>query len=338
MKYTTYAVVFIATLFKTLDVFASSIPAPLQQILDNATSNGDVDGPYRYPTDLTRGIVPKRLHSHNDYWRDVPFYSALATGCVSIEADVWLYNSTLFVGHEPSALTPARTLSSLYIEPIMKSLDMMNPASAFLSSESKPRPNGLYDTENAQSVYLHIDLKTPGRETYSQIMREVEPLHNRGYLTVSKDSRPLTIVLTGEVPVDMVLAQPADKRLAFLDAHLDDMTLDMEDINGDIAPLASTDFIACIAKVETPTMSPKDALRALETRNGTLTSAQSKRLQGLIDKAKRKGIGTRFWNTPQWPQAVRRRVQHQLWSMGVELISVDDLDAAGEEVGSWEDM
>ena len=32
----------------------------------------------------------KNIHSHNDYWRDVPLYSALANGVRSIEADVWL--------------------------------------------------------------------------------------------------------------------------------------------------------------------------------------------------------------------------------------------------------
>ena len=74
----------------------SDIPLskPLQSILSHAQQ-----GPYyTYPTDLTQGIVPKALHSHNDYWRPIPFYSALSVGAVSIEADVWLYNGTLHVG------------------------------------------------------------------------------------------------------------------------------------------------------------------------------------------------------------------------------------------------
>ena len=32
----------------------------------------------------------KGVHSHNDYWRDTPLYTALANGVQSIEADVWL--------------------------------------------------------------------------------------------------------------------------------------------------------------------------------------------------------------------------------------------------------
>lgn len=40
----------------------------------------------------------KPFHSHNDYWRDVPFYSGLAAGAISTEADVWLIDGTLYVG------------------------------------------------------------------------------------------------------------------------------------------------------------------------------------------------------------------------------------------------
>jgi hypothetical protein len=43
-------------------------------------------------------LLQKPIHSHNDYWRDVPFYSALSVGAFSVEADVWLLNDTLYVG------------------------------------------------------------------------------------------------------------------------------------------------------------------------------------------------------------------------------------------------
>lgn len=69
------------------------ISSTLQKLL--ASTNGS--NLYTYPTDLTRGIVPKPFHSHNDYWRDLPFYSALSVGAVSVEADVWLVNGTLYV-------------------------------------------------------------------------------------------------------------------------------------------------------------------------------------------------------------------------------------------------
>lgn len=68
-----------------------------QTPLKNILANTDKSDKYRYPTDFTRDIVPKPFHSHNDYWRDVPFYSGLSRGAISTEADVWLINGTLYV-------------------------------------------------------------------------------------------------------------------------------------------------------------------------------------------------------------------------------------------------
>lgn len=74
-----------------------SVPHDISATLQNILANTHGSNLYTYPTDLTRGIVPKPLHSHNDYWRDVPFYSALSYGAVSIEADVWLVDGKLYV-------------------------------------------------------------------------------------------------------------------------------------------------------------------------------------------------------------------------------------------------
>jgi hypothetical protein len=67
-------------------------PDALQSIMDAEKSDK-----YHYPTDFTREIVPKPFHSHNDYWRDVPFYTGLAYGAISTEADVWLIDDELYV-------------------------------------------------------------------------------------------------------------------------------------------------------------------------------------------------------------------------------------------------
>jgi hypothetical protein len=85
--------------------FALSLPALLtgtiaaySDQLQNILQNTDKSDKYHYPTDFTREIVPKPFHSHNDYWRDVPFYTGLSYGAISTEADVWLINGTLYVG------------------------------------------------------------------------------------------------------------------------------------------------------------------------------------------------------------------------------------------------
>jgi len=72
--------------------------ATYSDALQNILMNTDKTDKYHYPTDFTREILPKPFHSHNDYWRDVPFYTGLSYGAISTEADVWLINETLYVG------------------------------------------------------------------------------------------------------------------------------------------------------------------------------------------------------------------------------------------------
>ena len=55
--------------------------------------------------DVTRDVTPVQCHSHNDYWRRVPLYDALRWGCTGVEADVWLFDEELYVGHNTNALT-----------------------------------------------------------------------------------------------------------------------------------------------------------------------------------------------------------------------------------------
>jgi hypothetical protein len=71
--------------------------ATYSDALQNILKNTDNSDRYHYPTDFTREIVPKPFHSHNDYWRDVPFYTGLSYGAISTEADVWLINGTIYV-------------------------------------------------------------------------------------------------------------------------------------------------------------------------------------------------------------------------------------------------
>jgi len=91
----------IAIMFATLLLLAAPFvmgqsDIPLSQDIQGvlAVNNNSL---YHYPTDLTQGIMPKNVHSHNDYWRAKPFYTALSNGVISVEADVWLYNGTLYV-------------------------------------------------------------------------------------------------------------------------------------------------------------------------------------------------------------------------------------------------
>ena len=81
-----------------LSALVSGTFATYSDALQNILMNTDKTDKYHYPTDFTREILPKPFHSHNDYWRDVPFYTGLSYGAISTEADVWLINETIYVG------------------------------------------------------------------------------------------------------------------------------------------------------------------------------------------------------------------------------------------------
>ncbi|KAF2685300.1 hypothetical protein K458DRAFT_301055 [Lentithecium fluviatile CBS 122367] len=295
--------------------FASSLP-DVSSTLQNVLKNTDGSNKYTYPTDFTRGILPKPFHSHNDYWRDVPFYSGLSYGAVSTEADVWLINGTLYVGHERSALTAERTLESLYINPILDTLHRQNPTTDFAPSSTL---NGVFDTASTQTLYLFIDLKTDGPTTWPAVLSALEPLRKEGYLSsydgTAFTSRPVTVIGTGNTPLWLV--QAAVPRDAFYDAPLALLNSTYTNVTANDAPIASTDFAASLGEVRKPELN--------ETQLATL--------RAQIKTASDKGIKARYWNQPQFPIGVRNAVWRGLWEEGVGLLNVDDLEGAA---GFWE--
>ncbi|KAM3417404.1 hypothetical protein BST61_g5651 [Cercospora zeina] len=290
----------------------SDIPLsqPLQKILAGV-QKGDY---YTYPTDLTQGIIPKAIHSHNDYWRPIPFYSALSVGAISVEADVWLKNGTLHVGHEESALTQYRTFDSLYIQPILNVLRAQNPNSSYVSN--LPTKNGVFDASSGQTLYLFVDMKTDGEETYPEVVKALEPLRSAGYLTTFNGSEttsgPVTVVGTGNTPLDQVQRQ--SPRDVFYDAPLATLNSTFSNITSDISKIASTAFSGQFGTV----------------RNGTLNATSQALLESQIEVAHGKGIGVRYWDQPNWPVSNRDAIWRLLWAAGVDLINADDLEGAAD--------
>lgn len=69
-------------------------------------------------------------------WRDVPLLTAISYGATSVEADVFLVDGTLYIGHEVAALTRRRTLDSLYIQPLLRLLNAQNPTTEFTRNQT----------------------------------------------------------------------------------------------------------------------------------------------------------------------------------------------------------
>ncbi|KAJ5688917.1 hypothetical protein N7462_003309 [Penicillium macrosclerotiorum] len=301
----------VVTALSGADPVIGSITSSLQSILKNTHGSKD----YGYPTDVTRDLLPIPVHSHNDYWREKPFYTGLSKGCTSTEADVWLYNGTLYVGHDQSALTHERTLEALYINPILEILEWQNPKSPFVTSPTK---NGVWDTVPDQTLYFFIDVKTSGHETFQAVIEALEPLREKGYLTTLRGGKtlttgPVTIIGTGDTPLDMVA--PVPDRDYFFDAPLAELKdPKYASITGLVSPIASTDFDKAVGVIELDT-------------DPILNEKQLNRLREQIAMAKSRGIGARYWNTPNWPVRQRNLVWRTLLREGVTLLNADDLDA-----------
>jgi hypothetical protein len=178
------------------------------------------EGLFWYPTDFLRNVIPIPCHSHNDYWREVPLFSALYTGCISVEADVWALNDELYVGHNTASLTVNRTFQSLYINPLITILERQNPTTKFYNGSN----HGVFDTDSEQSLTLLVDVKTDAAETWPLVLRQLEPLRRRGWLSYMENNvvhrRPITVVGTGETPFN-VLTSNQTYRDTFFDAPLD---------------------------------------------------------------------------------------------------------------------
>lgn len=218
------------------------------------------------------------------------------------------------VGHEPSALTTSRTLSSLYIEPLLSTLARLNPSTPFTQEGEQ---NGVFDTSSGQTLYLFIDLKTGSSETWPAVLAALEPLRRGNWLTTYDGKelfkRPVTVVGTGNTQYHDVLTYlPRD---VFFDAPLSSLSSDeFQNITANEAPIASTNFAASFGEV----------------RRREMNDTQLELLREQIGAAHERGVMARYWNQPAWPVGTRNAVWRTLWDEGVDLLNVDDLKGCSE--------
>ncbi|EKG09488.1 hypothetical protein MPH_13472 [Macrophomina phaseolina MS6] len=86
-----------------------------------------------------------------------------STGCVSVDADIWLRNEELYVGHTAFDLTNDRTLRNAYINPLKDILETVN-SGGYLANDALGF-RGVFYVDPAQTFTLLIDFKSEGPET-----------------------------------------------------------------------------------------------------------------------------------------------------------------------------
>ncbi len=115
-----------------------------------------------------------RIHSHNDYYQNAPFWKAFSTGASSVEADVFLVDNSLYVAHSKQEIDSARTFEKLYLEPMQKLTEI-----------------GLEKPKNLQ---LLIDIKSERYATLDAIVENLdkypELINNNAFSFVISGNRP----------------------------------------------------------------------------------------------------------------------------------------------------
>ncbi|CAO2648023.1 Nn.00g089450.m01.CDS01 [Neocucurbitaria sp. VM-36] len=267
--------------------------------------------------DFSRDIVPKACHSHNDYWRRVPLYEALAAGCVSIEADVWLTeDQELLVSHSWESTTKERTLRSLYLDPLTNIFENRNVSAA----STADKQIGLFDSDPNTSTILLIDFKTDGHELWPAVLSQLQSLRDKNWLTYYDGEKmnqgPLTIVGTGNTPFDLV-QQNSTNRFIFFDAPL--LSASDAKYNSTNSYYASTNLKAAIGRIWMNKLSTK----------------QVDTINSQVEVAEEKGLKSRYWDTPAWPIGLRNSVWGTLMEAGVGMLNVDDLISATRWNWGW---
>jgi len=241
---------------------------------------------------MAQTSIPLPAHSHNDFDRPRPLFSALQLRFASVEADVFLVDGELRVGHDQDELIPGRTLGNLYLEPLR--LIVMRGA-------------GQVYPETTTPLILLVDIKSEAEPTYRQLERALAP-YERFLTRFTPDSTEpgaVTVIVSGNRPRDLMENQ-AERYMGY-EGRLTDLSGGQ--INSNFMPLVSNDW--------NEIFSWRGA--------GEMPEEERERLSTLIQLARDNGVKLRFWNTPDIPP-----VWQVLDDAGIHLINADRIDALSE--------
>ena len=120
------------------------------------------------------------IHAHNDYQKPEPLTHALRNKVFSIEADIYLSGKRLLVAHDKKELPAAKTLDSLYLQPII---------------ELFGRHNGKISEDSNYAPVLMIDIKENGEAVIPELIKLVSP--HRSVFDRSINAKAVQLVISG---------------------------------------------------------------------------------------------------------------------------------------------
>jgi hypothetical protein len=224
-----------------------------------------------------------RGHSHNDYLRPAPLQLALRHGFHSVEADVFLRDGELLVGHDEWMLQPGRTLERLYLDPLRE----------------RVAANGGSVHGDGKPFLLLVDIKRDGEAVYARLetaLAERSQMLTR-FGPDGIEPGAVTVILSGDRPRATLARQAV--RLVAIDGRI-------EDLDGTTPPSL------------VPLISDSWKRRFEWDGIDPLEDHEAQRLRELAHRARSQGRMLRFWGAPDRPA-----VWDALQTTGVTWINTD---------------
>lgn len=255
---------------------------------------------------LTQGVTTHPVHSHNTY-DNGGMVKALANGCISIEADVWMQSNELYIAHTTGEIDTTKTLDTMYLDGLYK----------LLQESQQQGTNGIFVENPSQTLYLLIDSKSSASDTYPLIKQKMQKFIDNNLLTYYDNNqqswvvKPLTVVLTGNQP------------------DVTSETTRYFTLDGDLTKVKNSEQIDDIKKyslVASADMTKYLGSGLFQIRE--FSSSEQKALSQGFSTATANGLKSRLYGGVTWLGALQSRENQQLYELGETLINIDDVTQA----------
>jgi hypothetical protein len=167
-------------------------------------------------------------------------------------------------------------------------------------------------------LILLIDFKTDGHDLFPVVEAHLDPLRQKGYLTIFNGTHlipgAITVVGTGNTEFSDIIS--STNRTIFFDAPLELLSTSPQ-YTSQNSYYASVSMTKAIGHIWFNKFSDK----------------QKDIVKAQIDEATKRGLVSRYWNTPAWPVGWKVKVWEMLTEMGVGMLNVDELQEAAR--WSW---
>lgn len=209
-------------------------------------------------------------HAHNDYLHGRPLLDAVENGFSSAEADVFVVDGDLLLGHDRSQIRPGRSLLTHYLKPL---------------ADLAAKRNG-WIHEQGRSFHLLVDFKTDCTAAYELLQKQIEPYHSilTEFRNGTSHVRAVTLILTSNRPLPL--------------AQISAQTVRWVGCDGRVADLAKSPDRHLI-----PWISDKWGNHFTWRGEGPISEKEIDKLTRIVKQAHENGQTIRFWAAPDHPES-----------------------------------